>query len=616
SLDEELAQKLYVKELAKEEARQEQERYNLEKALELQRHLDQRKENVPKGDQAKETDWNDPQYKDIKPLFKRIWDQVHTFVPKDSDIEREVMKRAGFDLQQGSLKRQRLDQQTKETEEEAKAQGDSDQEVQVISIYSDVLVESVRSSFSRVILIGFISVDVSVAPEGLAPPEIRQRRDILIRPGEDIPICRLYHTHLVGHAGHSPRGSHSSSDHSSSRHSSSGHSLSGHTPLDTTDADSSTTLRFVHPPLARTLRSEDSSFESSTGSSHKRCRAPAAIVTSPIHATRALVPSHAENIKAYAMAVEVTADRDVEARIDADIGMEVNVGIDVEDEVESSNIGTMEVRVDMVAGIDILDEILLQRIEDIETGQRDLEARSLIAALAAYEATRAANALEAENQSQNGSDDDNGNKGNGNGEDGNGRNENGGNGNPNENDRGARPVARECTYEDFMKCQPLNFNGTEGVVRQGHYMSDCPKLKDQNRGNKAGNKNEIGEARGKAYVLGGGDANPDSNVIKGTFLLNNHYDFVLFDLGADRSFVSTMFSTLLDVTPDTLDVSYAVELADERISKTNTVFRGCTLGLLGHPFNIDLMLVELGSFDVIIDMDWDDFCQNMFKPQG
>nr|GEY72766.1 hypothetical protein [Tanacetum cinerariifolium] len=50
SLDKELVQKLYAEELAKEEARQEQERYNLEKALELQRQLNQRKENVPKGD--------------------------------------------------------------------------------------------------------------------------------------------------------------------------------------------------------------------------------------------------------------------------------------------------------------------------------------------------------------------------------------------------------------------------------------------------------------------------------------------------------------------------------------------------------------------------------------
>ncbi|GJX70208.1 putative reverse transcriptase domain-containing protein [Tanacetum coccineum] len=79
---------------------------------------------------------------------------------------------------------------------------------------------------------------------------------------------------------------------------------------------------------------------------------------------------------------------------------------------------------------------------------------------------------------------------------------------------------------------------------------------------------------------------------------------MLFDSGSDRSFVSTTFSALLDVAPTTLDTSYAVELADVRISETNIVLRGCTLGLLGHPFDIDLMPVELGSFDIIIGMDW------------
>ncbi|GJS18256.1 hypothetical protein Tco_0412728 [Tanacetum coccineum] len=52
------------------------------------------------------------------------------------------------------------------------------------------------------------------------------------------------------------------------------------------------------------------------------------------------------------------------------------------------------------------------------------------------------------------------------------------------------------------------------------------------------------------------------------------------------------------------DIKYPIELADERTSETNTVLMGCTLGLLGHPFNIDLMPIELGSFDVIIGMDW------------
>ncbi|GJV24465.1 hypothetical protein Tco_1377160 [Tanacetum coccineum] len=85
-------------------------------------------------------------------------------------------------------------------------------------------------------------------------------------------------------------------------------------------------------------------------------------------------------------------------------------------------------------------------------------------ALAAHEVTRAANALEAKNQSQNGSDGGNGNGGNGDDENGNGGNGNGRNENPDGNGRGDRHVARECTYQNFMKCQPLNFKGTDGVV--------------------------------------------------------------------------------------------------------------------------------------------------------
>ncbi|GJY57184.1 putative reverse transcriptase domain-containing protein [Tanacetum coccineum] len=173
---------------------------------------------------------------------------------------------------------------------------------------------------------------------------------------------------------------------------------------------------------------------------------------------------------------------------------------------------------------------------------------------------------------------------------------------------GLLPLCNKCKLHHegpcTVRCGKCNKVGHLTWDWQGHYRSDCPKLKDQNRGNKDGNKNGVGEARGKAYVLGGGDANPDSNVVKGTFLLNNHYAFILFDSGADRSFVSTTFSALLDITPDTLDVSYAVELVDGRISETNTMLRGCMLGLLGHPFNIDLMPVELGSFDAIIGMDW------------
>ncbi|GJS94785.1 putative reverse transcriptase domain-containing protein [Tanacetum coccineum] len=101
-----------------------------------------------------------------------------------------------------------------------------------------------------------------------------------------------------------------------------------------------------------------------------------------------------------------------------------------------------------------------------------------------------------------------------------------------------------------------------------HYKRIIPIGKNQNRGEQS-NSSCCKEGK-KNMSIGGGDAN----------------------------------GALLDITPSALDVSYAVELADGRTSETNTVLRGCTLGLLGHPFNIDLMPIDLGSFDVIIGMDW------------
>ncbi|GJR68678.1 putative reverse transcriptase domain-containing protein [Tanacetum coccineum] len=88
------------------------------------------------------------------------------------------------------------------------------------------------------------------------------------------------------------------------------------------------------------------------------------------------------------------------------------------------------------------------------------------------------------------------------------------------------------------------------------------------------------------------------------FLLNNRYALMLFDTGAGRSFVSTRFSPLIDIAPTALDIKYSIELADGEIIGSDTIIRGCTLNFLNHPFNIDLMSVEIGRFDVIIGMDW------------
>ncbi|GJR93907.1 putative reverse transcriptase domain-containing protein [Tanacetum coccineum] len=90
----------------------------------------------------------------------------------------------------------------------------------------------------------------------------------------------------------------------------------------------------------------------------------------------------------------------------------------------------------------------------------------------------------------------------------------------------------------------------------------------------------------------------------GTFLLNQYLARVLFDSGADKSFVSISLASMLNIPPITIDTIYNIKMTDENLVSTNTVIQGATLTLLNQPFKIDLMPIKLGSFDVFIGMDW------------
>ncbi|GKC76695.1 putative reverse transcriptase domain-containing protein, partial [Tanacetum coccineum] len=111
-------------------------------------------------------------------------------------------------------------------------------------------------------------------------------------------------------------------------------------------------------------------------------------------------------------------------------------------------------------------------------------------------------------------------------------------------------------------------------------------------------------ATSQAYAIRDAEQGQGPNVVTGTFLLNNRYATVLFDSGLDKIFVNTSFSHLIDIKPVRLNTSYEVELADGKIVSTNTVLRGCTLNLINHLFEIDLMPIELGTFNIVIRMDW------------
>ncbi|GJU49958.1 reverse transcriptase domain-containing protein [Tanacetum coccineum] len=72
----------------------------------------------------------------------------------------------------------------------------------------------------------------------------------------------------------------------------------------------------------------------------------------------------------------------------------------------------------------------------------------------------------------------------------------------------------------------------------------------------------------------------------------------------NSSFISISIASMLNIPSITIDTFYDIEMDDGNLVSTNTVIKGCTLTLLNQPFEIDRMPIKLGSFNVVIGMDW------------
>ncbi|GKB82548.1 reverse transcriptase domain-containing protein [Tanacetum coccineum] len=147
---------------------------------------------------------------------------------------------------------------------------------------------------------------------------------------------------------------------------------------------------------------------------------------------------------------------------------------------------------------------------------------------------------------------------------------------------GNHPLCKKCTLHHIGPCT---------VKGKGHYANQC-------------HKTTINNAHGRAYLLRDKNAHQDPNVVTDTFFLKQHLARVLFGSEADKFFISISLTSMLNILPITLDTTYDIEMADGNLVSKNTVIQGCTLILLNQPFEIDLMPIELDSFDVVIGMDW------------
>ncbi|GJX44679.1 reverse transcriptase domain-containing protein [Tanacetum coccineum] len=102
-------------------------------------------------------------------------------------------------------------------------------------------------------------------------------------------------------------------------------------------------------------------------------------------------------------------------------------------------------------------------------------------------------------------------------------------------------------------CLPSDQFTCHACGEKGHYANQCQKTTNNN-------------AQGRAYMLRDRNAHQDPNVVMGMFLLNQHLARVLFDSGADKSFVSISLASKLNIPPITIDTFYNIKMADGNLS--------------------------------------------------
>ncbi|GKC18548.1 putative reverse transcriptase domain-containing protein [Tanacetum coccineum] len=147
-----------------------------------------------------------------------------------------------------------------------------------------------------------------------------------------------------------------------------------------------------------------------------------------------------------------------------------------------------------------------------------------------------------------------------------------------------------------------------------HFCNTCPKLNrvpgqvgiQFSLEDSRNNRSNINQVRGRAFNVNVNamEAVQDPKVVTGTFSLNDHFVTILFDSGADFSFISTKFAPLLNVRPSIVNPGYVIEVADGKKVEVDRIICDCKLELGGSLFSINLIPLGHGSFDVIVGMDW------------
>ena len=103
----------------------------------------------------------------------------------------------------------------------------------------------------------------------------------------------------------------------------------------------------------------------------------------------------------------------------------------------------------------------------------------------------------------------------------------------------------------------------------GHIYANCPTRGVEER------KEERPKAKARAFGMNAEEARDNNEVVTGTFLINSKSATVLFDSGANKSFISPIFAAKLDMHACPLDNIVEVEIADGHTTQINEGYSDC-----------------------------------------
>nr|XP_043637934.1 uncharacterized protein LOC122608929 [Erigeron canadensis] len=145
---------------------------------------------------------------------------------------------------------------------------------------------------------------------------------------------------------------------------------------------------------------------------------------------------------------------------------------------------------------------------------------------------------------------------------------------------------------------------------EGHMRSTCPLLTEEERQAEIRKMNDkkaakqVGNPKGRSFHISVTEAKESTDFVSGTFLVHDTPAKILFDSGANRSFVATRFTKNIPLHLSLLKPPLLVEVAGDQTYVIKNVYIDCSLTINFENFKANLIRMGLGEFDVILGMDW------------